>query len=134
MNTPTGAVRQFVDRINSGDVPGLAALMADDHRFIDATGAVHPGKEKMSAGWVQFFGSFPDYHIELESVLADGSVVAAFGRVTGSFRGEPDKSWRFPAAFRALVHDGLIAEWRVYADIEPMAQSAGMRRFGRASA
>ncbi|MBI3893644.1 MAG: nuclear transport factor 2 family protein, partial [Candidatus Wallbacteria bacterium] len=34
----------FVDRINDRDAAGLKAMMTDDHRFVDATGAVH-GRE-----------------------------------------------------------------------------------------
>ena len=36
----------------------------------------------------------------------------------GELRAE--NRWETPAAFRAVVEDGLVAEWRVYADNEPM--------------
>ena len=48
----------------------------------------------------------------------------AFGWASGSFHGEQDKSWKFPAAFRATVREDQVAESRVWADIESMRQSA----------
>ncbi len=129
MDSPTSLVHRFVACINAADVPGLTALMTEDHRFVDATGAVHAGRVQMTAGWVQYFGMVPDYRIEIESALEQGDVAAAFGWASGSFKGEPGKSWKFPAAFRLAARDGRVAEWRVYADIEPMLQSMGVRRF-----
>jgi hypothetical protein len=31
-----------------------------------------------------------------------------------------ENRWKTPAVFRALVDSGLVAEWRVYADNEPI--------------
>jgi len=31
-----------------------------------------------------------------------------------------ENGWKTPAAFRASIADGKVAEWRVYADNEPM--------------
>ena len=56
-------LKEFAARINAGEAAGLAALMTEDHRFVDATGAVHAGRETMTAGWRQYFGMFPDYRI-----------------------------------------------------------------------
>jgi len=125
-------VRQFVAAINAGDVAGIAACMTEGHRFIDATGDVHSGRETMRSGWEQYLALFPDYRIEIEEVIASETTVAAFGWATGSFHGGKDPVWRIPAAFKATIHCGLIDEWRVYSDIEPMMRSAGIRRFGDA--
>lgn len=56
-------VRQFVAAINAGDVPGIGACMTEGHRFIDATGDVHSGRETMRSGWQQYLALFPDYRI-----------------------------------------------------------------------
>jgi hypothetical protein len=34
----------------------------------------------------------------------------------------PENEWKTPAAFRVLIEDGLVAEWRVYADNEPIRE------------
>src|SRR5271157_1037617 len=129
MEPPLSIVHKFVACINAADVAGIANLMTEDHRFVDATGIVHAGRQRMSAGWAQYFAMFPDYHIEIEDAVTEGDVVAAFAWASGSFHREPAKAWKLPTAFRGTVRDGRVAEWRVYADIEPMLQSAGMRRF-----
>ena len=126
---PHAVVQKFIDCINAGDVHGLAGLMTEDHCFIDAVGARHPGRDAMIAGWRGYFGVFPDYRITVENTVASDDVVAAFGWAEGSFHGDPAKAWKFPAAFRGTVRDGKVAEWRVYADIEPMVRSTGVGRF-----
>jgi hypothetical protein len=35
---------------------------------------------------------------------------------------KPADGWQTPAAWHAVVRDGLIAEWQVYADNKPIRQ------------
>ena len=129
---PIEIVRHYVGRINAGDTAGLGSLVTEDHRFVDAEGTAHP-RGLTRDGWAGYFEIFPDYRIEVEVILANGDTVAAFGYASGSFQGKgAEKSggaWRFPAAWKAVVRGEKILEWRVYADIEPMMRSMGMRRF-----
>jgi len=106
----------FIDRINSHDVDGLAELMTDDHRFIDAPGNEVVGKEKMTAGWRGYFEWFPVYSIEVHEIFEQGDTFAMFGFAGGSFKGKSDASWRLPAAWKAIVKDGRVALWQVFAD------------------
>src|SRR5713226_702608 len=111
----------FIDRINAHDVEGLAALMSDDHTFIDAHGNEVVGKEKMDAGWRGYFEWFADYHIEVTDVFEgessdQGQMSALFGFAGGSFKNKPTESWRLPAAWKAVVKDGRVTLWQVFAD------------------
>jgi ketosteroid isomerase-like protein len=106
----------FIDRINAHDVEGLGALMSDDHIFIDAHGNEVSGKEKMIAGWHGYFEWFPDYFIEITDVFEDGDNFALFGFAGGSFKGKQSESWRLPAAWKAIVTDGRVKLWQVFAD------------------
>src|SRR5207302_5414390 len=111
----------FIDRINAHDVEGLAELMSDDHTFIDAHGNQITGKEKMIAGWRGYFEWFPDYFIEVIDVFEGdlseaGRAFAMFGFAGGSFKGNSGASWRLPAAWKAVVKDGRITFWQVFAD------------------
>jgi len=92
-------IQAFIDRINSHDVDGLAELMTDDHRFIDAHGNEVVGREKMTAGWRGYFEWFPDYFIEVTDVVEGNDKLALFGFAGGSFKGKPTESWRLPAAW-----------------------------------
>ena len=109
-------IQAFVDSINAHDVEALAKLMSDDHVFIDAHGNEMRGKEPMTAGWRGYFEWFPDYYIEMSEVFQNGESFAIFGFAGGSFKGNDDAEWRIPAAWKAIVEDGRIALWQVFAD------------------
>jgi uncharacterized protein (TIGR02246 family) len=116
--------QSFVRAINRQDADGLAALMTDEHRFIDSLGAVVKGRETMRAGWRGYFRMVPDYTIAVEEILSDGPVVMMLGVAQGSYapdgQAKPENRWSTPGAFRAFIDDGKVAEWRVYADNEPI--------------
>ena len=122
--TPVETVLSFIDRINQRDADKLAELMTDDHVFIDSLGEIVRGREKMRAGWRGYYAFCPDYWISHEKILSDGNVVAVFGAAGGTIatNGElpPENQWRIPAAWLAIVENGLVKEWRVYADNKPV--------------
>jgi ketosteroid isomerase-like protein len=120
------AALAFVDRINHRDPAGLAALMTEDHRFVDGLGQTVHGRGAMEAGWRGYFGAFPDYSITVENILSDGDVVAMFGTARGS---QAAHHWQIPAAWKAVVRHGRVAEWRVYADNEPVWKAMGVKRY-----
>ncbi len=127
MNNLTMAVAQeFVRAINRQDVEALTELMTPSHRFIDSLDNAVEGREKMRAGWTAYFRLVPDYTIVIEESFCEGPVVAMLGSAQGTYAPQvelkPDKRWMTPAAFRAVIENGKIAEWRVYADNEPMRQ------------
>ena len=106
----------FIRSINAHDVEGLGELMSDDHRFIDARGNEVESKEKMIAGWRAYFEWFPDYAIEVNEMFENSGTFAMFGFAGGSFKGNPQASWRLPAAWKGVVKDGRVALWQVFAD------------------
>lgn len=110
----------FVDAINVHATGALYSLMAENHSFIDAHGNVVTGRETMKAGWAGYFQSFPDYTIEVTDVFEEGGTIAAFGFASATFKGLKTESnenyWRLPAAWRAIIEDGAVTLWQVYAD------------------
>jgi len=109
-------VLAFIACINAHDVEGLGALMSDGHTFIDAHGNQVSGKEKMIAGWRGYFEWFPDYYIEVTEVFEDEDKLALFGFAGGTFKNKEGESWRLPAAWKAIVKDGRVTLWQVFAD------------------
>ena len=73
------AIADFAAAINSHDLEKIAALMSDDHTFIDAHGNEMAGKETMKEGWASYFGLFPDYYIEIEQIFSEGDLAVAYG-------------------------------------------------------
>jgi ketosteroid isomerase-like protein len=108
---------QFVAAINHHDIGILTALMSSDHLFIDSIGNRVQGKAAMETGWRGYFAMCPDYWIEVENVLAKGETALATGKAGGTIDGIP---WNTPAAWKAIVRNGKVIEWRVFADNKPV--------------
>ncbi|MDR3727141.1 MAG: nuclear transport factor 2 family protein [Terracidiphilus sp.] len=116
----------FVRAISRQDVNGLAALMTEGHRFVDSLGGAVQGREAMREAWTGYFRMVPDYSIVVEETLCAGPVVVMLGVTRGTYTPDgtlrAENRWETPAALRAVIEDGKVAEWRVYADNEPIRQ------------
>jgi predicted enzyme related to lactoylglutathione lyase/limonene-1,2-epoxide hydrolase len=113
---PIEIVRAFAAAINSHEFANMASLFSPDYQFIDAQGNALTEAENQEASWKQYLELFPDYRIELVDVFANGSTVFAHGFASASFKGDANAHWRIPAAWRALIEDGKVKVWQVYAD------------------
>lgn len=117
-------VQRFVARINAHDVESLCGLMSEDHVFKDSLGRVVRGREAVRQGWAGYLAWFPDYEMTVTEQFEKDDVVVLFGHASGTFavNGQlaPENHWKIPAAWRAVVRDGQIAEWQVYADNSPV--------------
>ena len=117
--------KQFVAAINSHDVEGLTALMTNDHMFVDSIGNRTNNATSMEVGWRGYFMMCPDYQVQTDHVLAEGGEVLAVGEAGGTIDGV---SWRTPAAWKAVIRDGKVAEWRVFADNKPVYEILARRQ------
>src|SRR5512147_2936638 len=101
--TPLDLALAFVARINAHDVPGLAALMSTDHRFVDSLSAVVTGRDIVTKAWTGYFQIVPDYHIEVTRSFADGGEVVLLGSARGTYTRDgsldPTNEWQTPAAW-----------------------------------
>jgi len=120
---PIETVLDFLDRINKRDADKLAELMTEDHVFIDSLGNAVRGRENMRAGWRGYYSFCPDYWVSHEEILENRNIVAVFGAAGGTIAANgklpPENKWRTSAAWMAVVQNGLVKEWRVYADNKP---------------
>ena len=123
-NSPESVAHAFLRAINRQDADALLALMSPGHRLIDSLGNGVEGQEKLREGWKAYFRMVPDYAVAIEETYPSGPVVVMLGVAQGTFTRNgtlhPENRWQTPVAIRALVEDGLVAEWRVYADNEPI--------------
>jgi len=117
-------VVNFLDCINRHNADELAAMMTEDHLFIDSLGNAVHGRENMRTGWRNYYGFCPDYWVSHEEIFADGRRVAVFGAAGGTIQvnggSPPENKWRTPAAWLAIGEKGLLKVWRVYADNKPV--------------
>ena len=119
---PDDVVVRFNEAVNGRDLPTLGKLMTDDHTFIDSSGEVFAGKEKVLRAWDGFFAAFPDYRNEWAEVLTIGGTVVAIGRSVCSTEPTLDG----PAIWTARTQGGRVSEWRVYDDTPESRSQLGL--------
>ena len=122
--TPGEVRKQWMAAINNHDVSALVALMAPDFVFIDSLGNRVDGAKSMEAGWRGYFAMCPDYWIRADHAMGEGETMLLAGEAGGTIDGE---SWRTPAAWKAMIRDGHVIEFRVFADNKPVYEILGKR-------
>lgn len=113
----------FVAKVNAHDIEGLVALMSPDHVFIDGLGTTMRGPDQMRGAWEVYLAWFPDYSIEVTHQFSRENDVALFGKARGTYavngKLPRENFWEVPAAWRAVIRNGRVAEWQVYCDNDP---------------
>lgn len=124
MANPIEIVLKFEQAINARQPDAICSLMTSDGEFIDSLGNRIQGTEKLRSAWAGYFKMVPDYSISHAEIFANGNTVAVFGSAQGTFSKDgtlaKENSWKAPAAWLAVVKDGKVATWQVYADNEPI--------------
>ncbi len=117
-------VKEFIEAINRQELDKMRALMSDDHEFVDAEGGSYIGREEILKGWPGYYEMFPDYTIDISTIIESNELVAAFGYASATYRNLKDPSgsnyWRIPAAWKAIVRNNLVVYWQVYCDYTPI--------------
>jgi len=117
----TQIVLDFIRAINGADVEAISFLMTDDHVFVDSQNNKVRGKEAMKQAWVEFDKLFPDYHIEVNETLTKNDIVIVTGLASGTYKKlmdeDRDNSWIVPACFKAIIKNGKIELWQIFADM-----------------
>ena len=121
---PVETVLVFMDRINQRDAGKLVELVTDDHEFVDSLGKSMRGRENALKGWRGYFAFCPDYWVSHEEVFAQRNQVAVIGAAGGTIAAggklPPENKWKIPAAWLAIVNNGKIQNWQVFADNKPV--------------
>jgi ketosteroid isomerase-like protein len=117
-------IKEFIKQINEHNVDGIINMMSADHTFIDSLGINTRGKENMRHAWDTYLTFFPDYLIRPKDFISKNGMVAVFGTASGTLAADgkllSENHFEIPASWTAVVKDGKIAKWRVYADNEPV--------------
>lgn len=110
-------LERWLASINNHDVAALTGLMAEDFLFVDSLGNQVRGAKSMESGWRGYFAFCPDYWVREDVMLSEGDTALLTGEAGGTLDGQ---TWRVPAAWRAVIRDGHLVEWRVFADNKPV--------------
>lgn len=117
-------VLSFINAINNHDVHAIVDHISEDHMFRDSIGINVTGIEDMKEAWESCFMLFPDYKINYEDLICGTDEIAVYGIASGTVnignRIDEHNHWAIPATWKAVIKNNKIAEWRVYADIDPI--------------
>ena len=117
-------VEAMVAAINGGRAERVANAMSLDGVLVDSLGRRIEGRSALTDGWRAYFRLFPDYRIEVESILTDGQEALLHGRAHATLhrdgRAVEGGGWEIPAAWRAVSDGRRVAHWQVYADNKPV--------------
>jgi steroid delta-isomerase-like uncharacterized protein len=128
--------QRFHEAANTGDVEHLAKtideIVASDAVIrtplpIDATGA-----ELLKQVWAMLLRVYPDIHLTVEDVIAEGDKVVARNTVTGTHRGEfmgvgpTGKSVTYNEIFIFRFADGRVVETWGVVDVYAQMKQIGV--------
>lgn len=117
-------VLKFEQLINSQKAEAVCSLLTEDSAFIDSLGNRVEGLARLRGAWDGYFKMVPDYTISHEEIFANGNTVAMLGSAQGTYAPDThikkENFWKVPAAWKAVVKNGKIALWQVFADNEPI--------------
>jgi len=104
MPTNTELVQQVFSAINAHDTAALRALWAADveERFPDKTCRGH---DELAAYFEGLWAALPDFRMEVVQTVAEGDVVSARWRMTGTHTGGPFNG--IDATGKAVALDGI---------------------------
>jgi steroid delta-isomerase-like uncharacterized protein len=112
------------DAVNAGDVELIAKVIDEvvdpDLVFHAPVPSGMTGVQALKQVWVTLLSAFPDLHVAIEDVLAEGDKVVYRNKVTGTHQGEyrglppTGRSVTYDEIFIVRFADGRIAEiWGV---------------------
>jgi steroid delta-isomerase-like uncharacterized protein len=134
--TNKATFQRFHEAANTGDVAHLAKtideIVAPDAVIrtplpIDATGA-----ELLKQVWAMLLRVYPDIHLTVEDVIAEGDKVVARNTVTGTHRGEfmgvgpTGKSVTYSEIFIFRFADGRVVETWGVVDVYAQMKQIGV--------
>lgn len=123
---PRELAMQFVAAVNQRQLDRMTALMHPEHVFVDTLGARINGRMATRMAWEGFYRKVPDYAIDVSDVFEDGTTAVLIGTAGGTYSPQgcrvPGNRWSAPAAWKAIVEDGRIRRWQIFADIEPLRE------------
>ena len=118
------------DAVNSGDVELIAKVIDEvvdpDLVFHAPVPSDVTGVEALKQVWVTLLGAFPDLHVAIEDVVAEGDKVVYRNTVTGTHQGEyrglppTGRSVRYAEIFILRCAGGRIAE--IWGVVDVLAQ------------
>jgi limonene-1,2-epoxide hydrolase len=122
--SPLDVIEELADAINRHDVDAIMRKLHEAHVFVDSMGHEVSGGEAIREAWQRYLSMVPDYWLRIDHGVLAPEYIALFGRAGGTLavdgKVKKENEFEATAAWRAVVVDGRVARWEVYADNEPI--------------
>ena len=124
---------RFYDALSRHDLDAMAECLAEDYHYHGSTGGAEERDRKAFLEFLQaMFQAFPDARIDVVDTVAEGDLVAARLRLSGTHHGElmgiPASGREMDLEFANLTRfdsNGLMLEDRDYQDMLAFMQQLG---------
>ena len=117
-------IETLADAINRHDLDAIMRTLDEGHVFVDSLGNEVRGVDAVRDAWRQYLAMVPDYWLRIEHGVLAPEYIALFGKAGGTLaiggKVKKENWWETTAAWRAVVVNGRVAKWEVYADNEPI--------------
>ena len=117
---------------NTGDLSAVPELIADDYIYHGPAGMELKGQEGFSQTVIALRNALPDLYATTEHVVAEGDMLAARLRLTGTHKGSlmgiapTGKQLTFPEAVFIRFEDGKEVEATPYANMLSFNEQLGI--------
>ncbi len=126
-------MRRAYDLINAGDIDGFGELVAEGFIEHEDLPGLSPSKEGVLALFTGYRAAFPDLHMAVEDVIAEGdravARVTTTGTQTGDWMGMPASGKRIEVRLIDIMRfddSGLVSEHWGVMDMLSMLQQLGV--------
>jgi predicted ester cyclase len=128
-------MQRFYDEVvNGGDIDAIDELLSADFKEYEEAPGFPPDREGVKQFFAMLRAAFPDVHFAVEEMLAEGDLVAAHVKITGThtggeFMGIPagGRSVDFQAMDLVRLADGVAtAHWGVTDMVAMLTQLGAM--------
>jgi ketosteroid isomerase-like protein len=117
------SMKELFEVIDRMDAVGFAAAFTEDGRFRFGNAPTVTGREGIAQTVGEFFAGLQGLHHEILDVWDDGDSVISEVDVT--YTRQDGSDVQLPAATIGRRRDGLLADYRIYMDVNPLFQPTG---------
>lgn len=123
--SPLVVAHEMVNAWNARDVDAIAALFAEDGRFLSMMqpATAREGRETIREAWGELLAGVSEIELQLRNIAVSGNSVFLERVDVFTYNG---KEGRVPVACVLDIRDGKVQEWREYYDHASLLREMGV--------
>jgi predicted enzyme related to lactoylglutathione lyase len=108
--------RYFISLLSTEKIHLIGEILSQDHAFINPLHQYFDGKHDAEAAWNNYLGYFPDFKIEVFSLMPWESRILAECEITGSWKGEKQFNFKESVIIKSGVAGNIIGSCQFFGD------------------